>query len=116
MSDFTSWLHTAWTNLLSWFGVEEQKLASFLYPVFQNTKDLIKKDFLTDVIAGVPVVASELAGGPEAALVAAEAVLLPLIAKQGVELGQTDIAILKNGLVAQAQASLAATADAAPAA
>jgi len=112
MSSFHDWLKTAWTNLLSWFGVEEQKLASFLYPLFKNTKDLIKKDFLTDVIAGIPAVAAAIAAGPEAALAAAEAVILPLLAKQGAELASTDIDILKAGLVAQAQASL----DAAPAA
>lgn len=112
MSTFHAWLVTAWTNLLSWFGLEEQKLASFLYPIFQSTKTLIKNDFLTDVIAGVPVVAAALTEGPAAALAAAEGVILPLLEKQGVTLATTDIEILKNALVAQAQASLTSTAAA----
>ena len=110
-NSFTLWLHTAWLDLLSWFGVEAQKLASFLYPTFKNTRDLIKKDFLVDVIALVPAVAAAiLSGGLSAALELAESLLLPLLAKQGIELAQTDINILSNGLVAQAQASLDATA------
>jgi len=108
--DFSTWLKTAWTNLLSWFGVEEQKLASFLYPVFQNTKTLIKNDFLTDVIALVPAVESVLTGGYAVALAEAGTLLTPLLAKQGAQLGETDIAIIQNALVAQAQASAAATA------
>lgn len=106
---FHVWLTTAWTNLLSWFGVEQQKLASFLYPVFNNTKALIKKDFLTDVIALIPAVETALTGGYAAALAEAEALLAPLLAKQGAELSQTDLAIIQNGLVAQAQASVAAS-------
>lgn len=105
--DFTKWLHNSWTNLLSWFGVEAQKLASFLYPVFSSTSSLIKNDFLTDVIALVPAVAEVLKGGDiEAALSEAKNLLLPLIEKQGKELAQTDINIISNGIVAQAQASL----------
>ena len=111
---FHEWLVGAWTNLLSWFGVEEQKLASFLYPVFLNTKALIKNDFLTDVIALVPAVAEALTGGGvAAAITAAEGLLMPLIEKQGATLGQTDINILSNALVAQAQTSLTAVAPAA---
>jgi len=106
MSSFHVWLVTAWTNLLSWFGVTEQKVASFLYPIFQDAKQLVEKDLLKDIIAGVPVIASAIAGGPAAALAAAEAFLLPLLKAQGVELETTTVEVLKAGLVAQAQASL----------
>lgn len=105
-STFSVWLLTAWTNLLSWFGVEEQKLASFLYPLFQDAKTLIKNDLLTDVINGIPVVTAALAGGVPAALVAAEEYILPILEKQGLTLLQTTINQLANGLVAQAQAGL----------
>jgi hypothetical protein len=108
MSTFHVWLVTAWTNLLSWFGVTEQKVASFLYPIFQDAKQIVEKDLLKDIIAGIPVVASAIAGGPEAALAAAETFLLPLLKAQGVELENTTVQVLKAGLVAQAQASLAA--------
>lgn len=108
MPTFTEWLHTAWQNLLSWFGVEEQKLASFMYPIFKDAKSLIQKDVLKDIIAGVPVVAGALTGGIPAALAAAEQFLLPILTQQGIELEQTTINALSNSLVAQAQASLPA--------
>jgi hypothetical protein len=112
MSSFHVWLVTAWTNLLSWFGVTEQKVASFLYPIFQDAKQLVEKDLLKDIIAGIPVVASAIAGGPAAALTAAEEFLLPLLKAQGVELETTTVEVLKAGLVAQAQASLVAESSA----
>lgn len=114
---FHDWLKTAWLNLFSWFGLEEQKIASFLYPIFQDAKTLVHKDLLNDIIAGVPVVVAALAGGIPAALTAAEEFLLPVLAKQGVELEQTTVNTLSNALVAQAQVSVAkAEAAAAPAA
>lgn len=115
---FHEWLTTAWTNLLSWFGVKEQKIASFLYPLFQDAKQLVEKDLWTDIIGGVPVVAAALVGvaDPAAALsaglAAAGGYLLPLLEKQSVTLAQTTINTLSNSLVAQAQASLASTAAA----
>lgn len=105
-TSFHLWLVSAWTNLLSWFGVEEQQLASFLYPVLKDAKQLIEHDLLKDIIAGVPVVASALAGGIPAALAAAEQFILPLLTAQGLELEQTTVSVLSNSLVAQAQASL----------
>jgi len=111
MNSFHVWLVTAWTNLLSWFGVTEQKVASFLYPIFQDAKQLVEKDLLKDIIAGVPAVASAIAGGPAAALSAAEAFLLPLLKEQGVELEETTVQVIKAGLVAQAQASLDAVSN-----
>ncbi len=105
-SPFHVWLANAWLNLLSWFGVEEQKIASFLYPVFQDAKQLIGKDLLKDIIAGVPVVATALAGGLPAGLLAAENFIVPLLATQGVELAATTINVMANALVSQAQASL----------
>lgn len=108
---FHDWLQTAWTNLLSWFGVEEQKFASFLYPAFQNVKALVKKDLLPDVIALIPAVQAVLTGsGLPAALTLAESLLLPVLQKQGVELAQTTINIISNGLVEQAQAANASVA------
>lgn len=107
---FHDWLKTAWTNLLSWFGVEEQKLASFLYPIFQDAKKLVEKDLLSDVISGIPVVTAALKDGPEAALKAAEDHIVPLIKAQGAELASTTLNTLANALVAQAQAALTSTA------
>lgn len=103
---FPAWLKTAWTGLLGWFSVEQQKLASFLYPVFQDAVILIKNDLLADIIDGVPVVAAALGGGIPAALEAAEGFILPVLEKQGVTLATTTLAVIKNALVAQAQASL----------
>lgn len=110
---FSAWLKTAWTNLLSWFGVEEQRLASFLYPIFQDAKKLVEKDLLSDIIGGVPIVAAALTGATGGVsdiaaigLKAAEGFLLPLLETQGVTLASTTISTLTNALVAQAQASL----------
>ncbi len=105
---FHEWLHDAWQNLLSWFGVEEQKLASFLYPVFMDAKSMVEKNILQDVIDGVPLVVAALSGGIPAALLAAEAFIVPLLEKQGMALAQTTVNTLANALVAQAQASLVA--------
>lgn len=111
MSDFSTWLKTAWTDLLSWFSTEEQKLASFFYPIFQDGVQIVKKDLLTDVIDGVPIVAAALSGnGIAAGLAAAEAYILPILEKQGLALAQTTINTLANALVAQAQVSLPAAA------
>lgn len=110
MSSFHDWLKTAWTDLLHWFGVEEQKLASFLYPIIKDGAKLAENDLLHDVIDGIPVVAAALAGGLPAALTAAEEFLLPVLTKQGVELEQTTIKAISAGMVAQAQASLASVA------
>ncbi len=112
---FHIWLTTAWTNLLHWFGVKEQKIASFLYPIFQDAKQIVEKDVLKDIIAGVPVVAAALASGPAGALAAAEAFIVPLITAQGIQIATTTLATLSNALVAQAQASLAAVTPAADA-
>lgn len=103
---FHEWLHDAWTDLLRWFGVEEQKIASFMYPIFMDAKSVVEKNFLQDIINGVPVVVEAMSGGIPAALVAAEEFLLPLLEKQGVALAQTTINTLANALVAQAQASI----------
>jgi hypothetical protein len=113
MPNFTTWLHTAWTDLLSWFGTKAQKVASFLYPIFQDAEQLVEKDLLKDIINGIPVVAAALTGGFPAALAAAEAFVLPLLKAQGVELGQATVGVLTHALVAQAQASLDAAAPAA---
>ena len=107
MPNFHQWLITAWHDLLSWFGVEEQKLASFMYPIYKDAKSLIQKDLLKDIIAGVPIVAAALTGnGFSAALTAAEGFLIPMLTTQGIELATTTINTLANSLVAQAQASL----------
>lgn len=104
--NFHSWLLTAWMNLLSWFGVEEQKLASFLYPVFKDAKDIVVKDLMADIIGGLPIVAAALSGGIPAALIAAEQYVLPILEKQGLQLAQTTLNIIYNALVAQAQESV----------
>lgn len=103
---FHEWLHTAWTDLLHWFGVEEQKLASFLYPVLQDAKQIVEKDLLKDIINGVPVVAAALTGGYSVALEAAEAFIVPILTAQGLELAKHTVGALSNALVGQAQASL----------
>lgn len=108
MDKFVAFLHTAWTDFLSWFGVEEQKIASFLYPIFQDAKKLVESDVMKDIIAGVPVVGAALIGGPAAALTAAEGVILPLLKTQGIELEQSTVGALSNALVAQATAAQAA--------
>lgn len=118
MDAFKTWLITAWQDALSWFGVEEQKFASFLYPIFQDAKQLVSKDLLSDVIAGVPVVAAAITGAaPEEMLAlglkAAENFIRPLLETQGVTLAETTVNTLSNTLVAQAQAGLAKTAGAA---
>lgn len=104
--DFKDWVKMAWTNLLHWFGMEEQKLASFLYPIFQDAKQVVEKDLLQDVIDGIPVVVAALTNGIPAALIAAEQFILPVLEKQGLQLAQTTINMLSNALVAQAKASL----------
>lgn len=113
MNKFTDWLKGAWGNLLSWFGVEEQRIASLLYPIFQDAKQLVERDLLHDIIEGVPIVAAALTGatgGVSEAVVlglkAAEEFLLPLLAKQGVTLAATTVNSLSNALVAQAQEGL----------
>lgn len=106
---FSSWLKTQWTSFLNWFGLEEQKLSSFLYPIFQDAKVIIAKDALQDVIDGVPVVAAALSGGTGAAVAAATAFIIPVLEKQGVQLAETTVNVLANALVAQAKASLAST-------
>lgn len=108
LSSFAAWLKEAWTDFLSWFGVEEQKIASFLYPIFLDAKQLVESDLMHDIIDGVPAVAAALfpEGGTmdlAAGLKAAEDFLLPLLEKQGVELAHTTINTLSNGMVAQAQ-------------
>jgi hypothetical protein len=115
MNKFTEWLKNAWTDFLSWFGVEEQRIASLLYPIFKDAKQLVENDLWHDVIEGVPIVAAALTGatgGLPAALAiglkAAEEFLLPLLEAQGVKLAQTTINSLSNALVAQAQAGLTA--------
>ncbi len=112
MSDWPSFLSTAWMNLLSWFGVEEQKLASFLFPILKDAKTVVQKDLLNDIIGGLPIVVAALSGGIPAALLAAQQYIVPLLEAQGVALATTTVNALANGLVAQAQASLNATATA----
>lgn len=109
MNLFTKFLLTAWHDLLSWFGVEEQKIASFLYPIFKDAVQIVKKDVWADIIAGVPVVAAAITGGIPSALVAAEQFIVPLLVKQGIELKQTTLNALSNALVAQAQAAIGTT-------
>lgn len=104
---FKDWLKTAWTDLLSWFSTEEQKVASFLYPIFQDAKVIAKKDLLQDVIEGLPIVIAALSGGIPAAITAAEGYIIPLLEKQGIQLATTTVNTLANALVAQAQAALA---------
>ena len=105
---FHDWVKTAWTDLLHWFGVEEQKLASFMYPIYQDAKQVVEKDLLKDIIDGVPVVASALSGGYGAALTAAEEFIVPLLTAQGITLAKETLATLSNALVGQAQKSLSA--------
>lgn len=107
---FHDWLKNAWTDLLHWFGVEEQKLASFFYPILRDGKQIIEKDLLKDVIDGVPIVAAALTGGYSVALEAAEAFILPVLTAQGLDLAKHTIGALSNALVGQAQASLDSTA------
>ncbi len=113
MSSFHDWVKTAWTNLLTWFGLEEQKVASFLYPIFQDAKTLVKDDLLKDIIDGIPVIATALGGGYAAALAAATQFILPVLEKQGKQLADETIGTLANALVAQAKASIPASTDAA---
>ena len=61
----------------------------------------MERELLKDIIAG----------GPAAALSAAEAFLLGPLKSQGVELETSAVEVLKAGLVAQTQASLAAVAS-----
>lgn len=110
--NFHTWLKEQWTSLLSWFGVEEQKLASFLYPTFQSLKQIVEKDLLKDIIDGVPVIVAALGGGIPAALVAAEQFIVPVLTAQGIELAQTEINVLSNGLVKQAQEAVVRSAGA----
>lgn len=110
--NFSTWLKTAWTDLLSWFSTEEQKIASFLYPVFQDAKTLVEKDLLGDIIDGIPIVTAALPAGIPAAIAAATGYLLPLLEKQGVTLAETTTNTIANALVAQAQAALTATSTA----
>lgn len=107
--DFGDWLKTAWTDLLHWFGVEEQKLASFLYPIFQDAKDAVVSDVLHAVIDSIPAIILALGNGLPAGLVAAEQAILPVLEQKGLQLAQTTINTLANALVAQAQASLLKT-------
>lgn len=111
MDKFTAWVKTAWTDFLSWFSIEEQKFASFLYPVFSDVAQLAEKDGLQDIIAGIPIVAEALTGnGAAAALTAAEDFVKTTVEAQGVTLADTTIGVISNALVAQAQAGLTATA------
>lgn len=100
---FTDWLKKAWQDFLVWFGVEEQKLASFLYPIFQDAKPLIAKDILPLLINLIPVVVAALTNGYSEALAVAEANILPLLKADGIELKQATLSALAHGLVAQAQ-------------
>lgn len=104
--NFHDWLKTAWTDLLHWFGVEEQKIASLMYPIFQDAKTLAEKDLLKDVIDGVPIVVAALSGGYAAALAAAEEYIVPILTAQGIELAKHTIGALSNALVGQAQVAL----------
>jgi hypothetical protein len=109
MNAYTAWLKTVWTTILSWFGVEEQKFASFLYPIFQDAKQLVEKDLLSDIIDGIPTIVTALTtGGIPAAITAATAFILSTVEKQGVTLAETTVNTLSNALVAQAQAALSA--------
>lgn len=112
LANFSEWLKTAWTDFLTWFDTEEQQIASFLYPIFQDAKVLVQEDLLGDIIDGVPIVAAAITGAtgtlPEILTIAETAAkdfLLPLLEKQGVTLEQTTVNTLANALVAQAQAA-----------
>lgn len=111
--EFHNWLKGLWTNVLSWFGVEEQKLSSFLYPIYKDAKVLLKKDLLDAIIDGVPVVTAAITGAAPAEMLAAglkaaEDYILPLLEKEGLALAKTTIGALSNGLVAQAQQAISA--------
>lgn len=112
LQNFSTWLKTAWTDFLTWFDVEEQQLASFLYPILQDAKTLVKQDLLGDIISGVPIVAAAIGAATgnlsevlAIGVKAAEDFIVPLLEKQGVTVASTTLSTLANGLVAQAQAA-----------
>lgn len=118
MNGFTSWLKSCYITLLSWFGVEAQKIASFLYPIFQDAEKIVKSDIMGDLIDLIPAVATAMTGAGgltveavEVGLTAAKELLLPLLEKQGVELASETINTLANGLVAQAKIAIATPAQ-----
>lgn len=107
-NSFTTWLQTAYVNLLSWFGLETQKVASFLYPILKDAEQLVEKDILKDIIAGVPQVATVFeSGGLAAAEIEALAYITSVIAPHAIDIAKTTLNAVVAALVAQAQASLA---------
>lgn len=115
LQNFSTWLKTAWTDFLTWFDIEQQKLASFLYPVLQDAEVLVKNNLLADIIDGVPIVRAaidsatgDLPAVLEVGIAAAKDFILPILEKQGIAVASTTLNTLANGLVAQAQAAQAA--------
>lgn len=108
LDSFKTFLSTAWVNALSWFSIEEQKLASFCYPFFKALKSSVSKDLLEKAIVFVPQIAAAYAsGGYTYALSIAQSVLWPLLIAEGTVIEQAVFAQLSNALVSQAQDALA---------
>lgn len=101
----STWFKSELNVFLAWFGVEESKVVTFAKPIVQAIGKVITDDIWADIEGGIPVVVGALTGGIPAALAAAEAYLLPILEKQGLQLEQIAINLLANSLVAQAQLS-----------
>lgn len=99
----STWFKSELNVFLAWFGVEESKVVTFARPIIQTIGKAVTDDLWADIEGGIPVVGTALLGGVPAALTAAEEYILPLLAKQGIQLEQLALNLLSNSLVAQAQ-------------
>lgn len=104
---FVLWLkNVAWLNLLSWFGTEAQRVASFLYPVLKKSDTLVKSGALDDIISLVPRVAIDISTKNFIDLLNDVKQLIADIAKiRDIILDDGELTFYATGVIKQAEAS-----------
>lgn len=101
------WFAPTISAIETWAKAFIAKVTTFLSPFLKDIEPHLEKDIIAIVQNGLPIVITALAGNPvgnlPAALVAAEAYIVPALKAEGIVLFQTSINILSNMLAARAQ-------------
>lgn len=106
---FYVWLTVAaWQDAMSWFGTNQQKLASFLYNTLKKSDQIVKSGVYEDVLRLVPEIAVDVKTKDYPELFDdVKALVKDILKVRDIILDKTDIAILTNGVIQQA--TIAAT-------
>lgn len=102
---FVTWLTaTAWSDLLSWFGTAQQKVASFTYHFLKKSDQLVKSGALDDIIKLVPQIAIDVKTKDYADLfIDAKQLINDILKVRDIVLDDTDVTILAANVIAQAK-------------